>query len=325
MQNKNLRILIAGGSGLMGQNLTNKLHAEGYENVRITLHTRVPDIGYSDYEYVEGNLSSYADCLRITKDIDIVFNGAAYTTNAVDTKDNPLAHVTENIVINNYLIDASHKNKVKKYIFISSSSVYPPKGNEAVEETDFIFDEPYPAYFSVGWMKRYGEVQCKMYSQYVPNPMTTVVVRPSNLYGPYDKYNLSKCHVTPATIRKVVEQMNPIPIWGDGTELRDLLFVGDFCEALITIMENQNEYDILNVGSNNVYSVNEVLEIVKEIAGYDAPTEYINGKPSMIPIRRINSNKIKNLLGWEAKTSITEGLRFTYNWVLNNKERVFKI
>lgn len=319
MKNTNLRILITGGSGLVGQNLTNKLHNEGYHNVKITIHKSTPKVTYDEYEYINVDLTNYSDCLSITKDTDIVFNCAAYTTNAVDTIDNPLAHVTQNVVVNNYLIDAAHKNKVKKFIFLSSSSVYPPKGDDAVLESDFLFGETYPAYFCVGWMKRYAEVQCEMYAKYVPNPMTTIVLRPANLYGPYDKYDLNKCHVTPATIRKVAEKMNPIPIWGDGSELRDLLFIDDFIDALLLVMETQETYDTFNVSSNKVYSVNEVLEYVKNIANHHVPTEYVSNKPSMIPVRKINSDKIKNVLGWEAKTPIEEGLKITYNWFIENK------
>ena len=216
--------------------------------------------------------------------------------------------------MNNFLIDAAYRNKVKKYIFLSSNTVYPPKGDEPVVETDFLFDEPYSVYFPVGWMKRYAEIQCELYSKYLPNPMTTIVVRPANLYGPHDKYDFNKCHVTPATIRKVADNLNPIPIWGDGSELRDLVYIDDFVEAIQLIMEKQDTYEVFNVGSNKVYSVNEVLDTMKRLVGNNHPVEYVQGKPSMIPIRRIDSTKIKNILGWEAKTSLEEGLLKTYNW-----------
>lgn len=325
MDNKDLIILVAGGSGLVGQNLTNKLYENGYRNVRVSIHKTIPKIMYKEFEYQFGDLSIFENCKEITSEIDVVFNCAAYSTNAVDTAHDPLLHVTKNVVINNYLIDAAYKNKVKKYIFISSSSVYPPKGDDPVVETDFLFDTPYPAYFAVGWMKRYAEIQCEMYAKHIPNPMTTIIIRPANLYGPYDKYDLNKCHVTPATIRKVCEGMNPIPVWGDGTELRDLLYIEDFVNALIIIMEEQDEFDIFNVGSDEVYSVNNVLDITKKLLNNDAPIEYIIGKPSMIPTRKIDSNKIKKKYNWKSSTTIEDGLRKTCDWVLENKEYLFKI
>jgi GDP-L-fucose synthase len=257
--------------------------------------------------------------------VDVVFHAAASTSNAVDTVVDPLAHVTPNVAMNNFLIDASWRNKVQHYIFISSNTVYPPKGDEPVVETDFLFNEPYPVYFPVGWMKRYAEVQCELYGKYLPTKMKCTVVRPANLFGPHDKYDFNKCHVTPATIRKVADKMDPIPVWGDGTELRDLLYIEDFVEALQVIMEKETEmFEVYNVGSNKVYSVLEVLDMMKVIADHEAPIEFISGKPSMIPTRKIDSNKIKEKLGWEAKTPITVGLLEAYNWYNENKDEFSK-
>jgi len=318
---KKSRILITGGSGLVGQNLTERLIKEGYTNIRVNLHKRSVRKVYDDINYTYHDLQTYEGCKAATTDIDIVFHAAASTSNAVDTVVDPLAHVTPNVAMNNFLIDAAWRNNAEHYIFISSNTVYPPKGDEPVVETDFVFDDPYPVYFPVGWMKRYAEVQCELYAKYLPRKMKCTVIRPANLFGPHDKYDFNKCHVTPATIRKVADEMNPIPIWGDGSELRDLLFIQDFVESLQIVMEKEQEmFNIYNVGSNQVYSVNEVLEIMKKVANYNAPTEYISGKPSMIPIRKINSNKIKNKLGWESKTPLEAGLKIAYDWYIQNKE-----
>ena len=320
MINKASKILITGGSGLVGQNLTNKLLSQGYRNIRVTIHKKIPREQHNSVEYMMVDLETREGAMAATKDVDVVFHCAASTSNAVDTVVDPLAHVTPNVAMNNFLIDAAWRNKVKKYIFISSNTIYPPKGDQPVAETDFIFSDIYPVYFPVGWMKRYAEIQCELYAKYLPEKMTTIVVRPANLYGPHDKYDFNKCHVTPATIRKVADKMNPIPVWGDGKEVRDLLFIDDFIDALIMIMDKQNEHDVFNVGSNNGYTVNDVLETMKQIAQYDAPIEYVSGKPSMIPVRYIDSNKIMNKLGWSPKTTLESGLRQTYDWYLKNKE-----
>jgi nucleoside-diphosphate-sugar epimerase len=264
MINKNAKILITGGSGLVGQNLTEKLLNEGYKYIFVNLHKRGVRNHRDDVFYTYHDLQTYEGCMSATEGMDVVFHCAASTSNAVDTVVDPLAHVTPNVAMNNFLIDASWRNKVQHYIFLSSNTVYPPKGDEPVVETDFLFDEPYPVYFPVGWMKRYAEVQCELYGKYLPTKMKCTVVRPANLFGPHDKYDFNKCHVTPATIRKVADEMNPIPIWGDGTELRDLLYIEDFVEALQVIMENETEmFEVYNVGSNNVYSVLEVLDMMK--------------------------------------------------------------
>ena len=320
MIDKNAKILITGGSGLVGQNLTERLVNEGYTNIRVNIHKRNVRKMFNGVDYVYLDLETRGGCNAATIGVDVVFHCAASTSNAVDTVVDPLAHVTPNVAMNNFLIDAAWRNEVKHYIFLSSNTVYPPKGDEPVVETDFLFNEPYPVYFPVGWMKRYAEVQCELYAKYLPRTMKCTVVRPANLFGPHDKYDFNKCHVTPATIRKVADKMNPIPVWGDGTELRDLLYIEDFVEALQVVMEKEeNMFEVYNIGSNKVYSVLEVLDIMKGVAQYDAPTEFISGKPSMIPTRKIDSNKIKNQLGWEAKTSLEDGLFLAYNWYNENK------
>lgn len=317
--NKDIKILITGGSGLVGQNLTNRLIEQGYKYIRVNLHKRKVREEHTGVEYFNYNLETYAGCLAATKDIDVVFHCAAQTSNAVDTVDDPLAHVTPNVSMNNFLIDSAWRNGTNHYIFISSNTVYPPKGDEPVIETDFLFDEPYPVYFPVGWMKRYAEVQCELYAKYLPRKMKCTVIRPANLFGPHDKYDFNKCHVTPATIRKVADEMNPIPVWGDGTELRDLLYIEDFVEALQIVIEKETEmFQVYNVGCNDVYSVLDVLDRMKKIANYDAPIEFIQGKPSMIPTRKIDSNKIYDKLGWKATTSLEDGLKLAYEWYLKH-------
>lgn len=321
MINKDSKILITGGSGLVGQNLTNRLYKEGYKNLRVNLHNRSVREKLDGVQYTYFDLQNHLDCSLATKDVDVVFHCAASTSNAVDTVVDPLAHVTPNVAMNNFLIDASWRNKVQHYIFLSSNTVYPPKGDKPVVETDFLFDEPYPVYFPVGWMKRYAEVQCELYAKYLPVKMKCTVIRPANLFGPHDKYDFAKCHVTPATIRKVADKMDPIPVWGDGSELRDLLYIEDFCEALQVVMEKETEdFQVYNVGSNRVYSVLEVLEAMKRIANYNAPTEFIKGKPSMIPTRKIDSFKIYDKLGWQATTTLEDGLQNAYEWYLEHKE-----
>ena len=145
--------------------------------------------------------------------------------------------------------------------------------------------------------------------------MDCIVVRPGNCYGPHDKWDFDKCHVTPATIRKVIDKHNPIQVWGDGEDIRDVIYIEDFVDGLVNVMENCKEkYEVVNIGSNTSYSVNEILDTCMEVDNYDAPIEYISGKPSMIPIRKISSDKMKNKYQWEAQTSLSEGVQKTIDW-----------
>jgi nucleoside-diphosphate-sugar epimerase len=309
--NKESKILILGATGFVGRNLAEKLHKEGYTNLRNHGFTRKLE-GFG--ESVQGDLRDDKFVEEIMKGVDVVYHCAASTSNAVDTIYAPLLHVTPNVIINALTMEKAYKEGVKKFIFLSSSTIYPESGERAVRETDNIYESIYKTYYPVGWMKRYAEVLCKMYSEILINPMQTVIVRPANLYGPHDKYDLDKCHVTPASIIKIATRLNPIPVWGDGTEIRDLLYVEDFCEALQLIMEKEEAHEIYNVGSNKGYSVNEVIEYLKEIEGLESPIDYVNNKAPMIPKRLIDSYKIFYTLGWEAKTSIKEGLEKTIKW-----------
>jgi nucleoside-diphosphate-sugar epimerase len=309
--NKESKILILGATGFVGRNLAEKLYKEGYTNLRNHGFTRKLE-GFG--ESVQGDLRDDKFVEEIMKGVDVVYHCAASTSNAVDTIYAPLLHVTPNVIINALTMEKAYKEGVKKFIFLSSSTIYPESGERAVRETDTIYESIYKTYYPVGWMKRYAEVLCKMYSEILINPMQTVIVRPANLYGPHDKYDLDKCHVTPASIIKIATRLNPIPVWGDGTEIRDLLYVEDFCEALQLIMEKEEAHEIYNVGSNKGYSVNEVIEYLKEIEGLESPIDYVNNKAPMIPKRLIDSYKIFYTLGWEAKTSIKEGLEKTIKW-----------
>jgi GDP-L-fucose synthase len=311
MINTNSKILILGATGFVGRNLAERLYKEGYTNLRNHGFTRKLE-GFG--ESVQGDLRDDKFVEEIMKGVDVVYHCAASTSNAVDTIYAPLLHVTPNVIINALTMEKAYKEGVKKFIFLSSSTIYPESGERAVCETDNIYESIYKTYFPVGWMKRYAEVLCKMYSEILINPMQTVIVRPANLYGPHDKYDLDKCHVTPASIIKIATRLNPIPVWGDGTEIRDLLYVEDFCEALQIIMEKEEHHEIYNVGSNSGYSVNEVIEYLKEIEGLESPIDYVNNKAPMIPKRLIDSFKIFDKLGWSAKTSIKEGLEKTINW-----------
>lgn len=308
---KESKILILGATGFVGRNLAERLYKEGYTNLRNHGYNRKLE-GFG--ESVQGDLRNEEFVAKIMEGVDVVFHCAASTSNAVDTIYSPLLHVTPNVIINALTLEKAYKEKVKKFIFLSSSTIYPESGERAVTESDNIYESIYKTYYPVGWMKRYAEVLCKMYSEILVNPIQTVIVRPANLYGPHDKYDLDKCHVTPASIIKVATRLDPIPVWGDGTEIRDLLYVEDFCEALQLIMEKEEQHEIYNVGSNAGYSVNEVIGYLKEIEGLESPIDYVNNKAPMIPKRLIDSFKIFDKLGWSAKTSIKDGLEKTLNW-----------
>ncbi len=238
------KILVTGASGFIGSHLLRLLYEKGYRNLRSTSFSR--DLrqdfdGWQNVEHLKGDLQNAEFCKNVSKFVDVVFHCAANTSNALDTKFNPLLHVTPNVEMNVNLMEQSWKNKVKKFLFISSNTSYPDMGNEFCTEDMNVHATPMlPVYKSVGGMKRYGEMLCDFFSNQIHEPMQCLIVRPSNAFGPNDKFDFEKCHVTPANIRKVADGLNPIPVWGDGTEVRDLLHVEDMADGFIFVAENND-------------------------------------------------------------------------------------
>ena len=148
-------------------------------------------------------------CARAVKGMDYVFLCAAHTSGAAVIRTTPLVHITPNVLINTLMLEAAHRAKVAKFCFISSGAAYPPTADRPVREAEMFDGDPHDVYFAAGWMKRYAEILCRTYAEKIAQPMPTVVVRPSNVYGPYDKFDFAVSHVTAALIRRVVERQNP--------------------------------------------------------------------------------------------------------------------
>ena len=307
-------VLVAGGTGFVGVNLVTRLLSLG-AHVRATLHRKDPVITARGIEYVRCDLLNTEDCCRISKDMDFVVMCAANTSGAAVIATTPLVHVTPNIIMNAQMLEASYFAKVKKFVFLSSNAAYPPSGDRYVKEDEMFDGDPYETYFGVGWMKRYTELLCRLYAEKLKNPIKTLVIRPSNLYGPYDDFDPATSHVMAATIRKVIDRQSPIKVWGTGNDVRDLIYIDDFVDALILAMEKIEKYEPVNIALGKGYSVKEALQACLEVDGYhDAVVEYDTSKPSMIPIRLMDTSKAERLLGFKAKTDLREGISKTIEW-----------
>lgn len=309
---KDKRVLVAGGAGFVGTNLILKLLERG-ANVRATLHKRPPQIKDSKIEFVKVDLTKSSNCKRVVKGIDFVFMCAANTSGAAVIERTPLAHVTPNVIMNALMLEAAHQAGVKKFLFISSNTVY-PLTNYPVKENDVNYDL-YEKYFPVAWMKLFTEKMCEMYSTKIKNPMACVVIRPGNIYGPFDDFEWESSHVIPALIRKVLERHNPIEVWGDGRDIKDLIYVEDLVEGLVLAMEKVNQFDQINIGGGKPITIRQVLKAITKVDDFRSPKIIFNSsKPTMIPIRLININKARKVLGFSPKTSLKLGLSKTIEW-----------
>lgn len=308
---KNKKVLVAGGSGFIGTNLILKLLEERV-NVKATIHNKSSQIQNSNVEFVKADLTNKSDCEKVTKDIDYIFMCAANTSGAAVIEKTPLAHVTPNVIMNSLMLEASHRAGVKKFLFISSNTVY-PLTDYPVKEDDVNY-KLYEKYFSVGWMKLFSEKMCEMYSTKIKNPMTTIVVRPGNAYGPYDHFEGENSHVIPALIKKIVERQNPLEVWGDGKDIKDFIYVEDLAEGLILAMEKINKFDQINVAGGKPITIKQVLEAILKAGNLNPEIVFNSSKPSMIPIRLINVDKAQKILGFTPKTSLEDGIKKTVDW-----------
>ena len=316
------KILVTGASGFIGSRLLKSLYEQGYTNLKATANSRglKNDFeGSKNIEFVKGTLRNDGFCKELTREIDVIFHCAANTSNALDTKFNPLLHVTPNIEMNVNLMEQAWIREVKKFIFISSNTTYPDMGDiPCTEDMEIQTSSIVPVYKAVGWMKRYCETLCDFFSNQIHNPMQCIIIRPSNAFGPNDKYDYEKCHVTPANIRKVADNLNPIPVWGDGSEVRDVIHVDDMVSGFICVAENVHKHDVYNVSYGEGYTVNHVLDTIKEIEGNTNPIEYVNNKAPMIPVRLLDNTKLK-ALGWKPKYDLRSGLTDALKWYKENK------
>lgn len=308
------RVLVTGGSGFLGTNLALRLAALGCR-LRVTRHLKPLQVSVPGAEIVEADLRRPEDCARAVESMDLVLICSAHTSGAAAIRSTPLVHITPNVLINTLLLEAAYQARVGKVCFLSSGAAYPGTGSRPVAETEMFDGDPEEVYFPAGWMKRYAEILCRTYAEKIPNPMQTVVVRPSNVYGPYDKFDFAVSHFTAALLRRVAERQSPIEVWGSGDDIRDLLYVDDFIDGLIAAATTDAPFLAVNICAGRGYSVREVLETLLKVDGFaDANVRFDRSRPSTVPVRLMDNALAAKTLGFQAKISLEEGLRRTLAW-----------
>jgi len=296
----------------VGVNLIKRLLDEGAD-IRATLHINKPVLNDNRIEYFYGDLRIEENCQKAVAGVDYVFMCAANTSGAKVMATTPLVHLTPNILMNMQMLQAAYTARVKKFLFISTNTVY-PLTDFPVKESD-VTNNFYESYHIVAWMKRFTEIVCEMYSNRIKEPMKTIVVRPGNLYGPYDKFDWEKSKVIPAIMRRAIERHDPFEVWGDGMDLKDFLYIEDCIDGLILAMENLDEFEPINIASGIPVTIRDVLTQILKSADYDdADVQYDSSKPTMIPKRMIDISLAKEKLGFEPKVSLQDGIHKTVQW-----------
>jgi nucleoside-diphosphate-sugar epimerase len=305
-----MKILILGGTGFLGQNAINYFTAKGHD----VWAPRHEVLDLTNREHVEMLFTKYA------KDSDIVLQLAASTTNSKDVVERPWIHVTDNAIMNSLIFKAAHEAGIKHVIFPSCTTMYPGNTNFPVMEDQFNREKIFPKYFGVASTKVYIEDMCKFWAGLGKTKFTAI--RHSNIYGQYDRSDAATAHVCGATIRKVVESSptNPIVVWGEGSEIRDLLHVDDLMAAFDAIIQKQTTpYELVNIGYGKGISVFELTKLIQKLAGKETSTIlFKTSAPTLEFDLVLDSGKARRLFGWKPTIKLNDGLKQAIQWYKDN-------
>jgi nucleoside-diphosphate-sugar epimerase len=318
-----LKVLICGASGFIGKN-----HAEYYSqkkdyDVYVTQNRRRVNI--DNVTVINADLTNKSDVDKAIRGMDVVIQCAATTSGSKDIVERPFVHVTDNVIMNSLILRASYKHGVKKFIFFSCTVMYQTKSQPFIKNPVSEFDfnpsnEIYPAYFGVGWTKVYIEKMCEFYSRL--GRTKHYVIRHSNIYGPYDKYDKDRSHLFGATIAKVLDgNTDKIEVWGDGSGARDLLYVDDLVSAVekIVLIKSSCPYYLLNIGYGKAISIANLVNKIINISKTGKKIIYVEGKSTVNTALSLDCSLAKEILNWEPLTSLDDGIKKTINWYKKHK------
>ena len=305
-ENKN--VLVTGGSGMIGRELVTLLQARG-ARVRVA-DIKDPD-GMNDIEFVRADLRDFSDCKKIVKGMNYVFNLVGIKCSPKVCLERPADIMGPMMQFNTNMLEAAMKEGVDWYLYTSTVGVYQPA--EVLVEDDVWQTQPSKNDWFGGWAKRMGELQCQAYERQYGEGRCSIV-RPANVYGAYDNFDLESAMVVPSLIRKAFSG-NKLSVWGDGSAIRDFIHARDVAEGMIFAVENKITQP-MNLGSGEGVTIKKVTEIVAEIAGVEV--EWDTTKPSG-DARRVFDMTRANSFGFFPKVSIEDGIRETVSWYLENK------
>jgi len=312
------KILICGATGFLGRNMLDSFIDNHNYEIRAVWHKKPSLIeSYPGVEWIRADLTNTKDVQRVVKGVDIILQYAAVTTGVKDVVNRPHIHVTDNAVMNSLLLREAFEQKIKHFVFPSCTVMY-QSSEQPVKETDF--DESvglYPKYYGGGNTKVYLEKMCKFYSTIGKTKFT--VLRQSNIYGPYDKFNLETGHVFAATVVKVNQSNESISVWGTGEEERDLLYVSDLVECIHSVIENQeSQFQLINVGYGKSISVSNLVKKILDISGKKLHINYDEDKPTIKTKLALDVSKAFDLFEWQPKTELRHGINKTMKWYREN-------
>ena len=269
------------------------------------------------------NVSSLISVIRTAVDSyfntakpDYVFLAAAKVGGIIGNKNHKAEFIYDNLMIQSNVIDAAYRNGVKKFMFLGSSCIYPKHAEVPIKEDQLLTGSLEPTNDAYAIAKIAGIKMCESYREQYG--FQTVSVMPCNLYGVNDNFHPENSHVIPGMMRKFVEAEGDVTLWGDGTPMREFLYVDDLADACIFLMDNYFESDIINVGTGEDITIKELAETIADVVEYKGKLKWDTTKPNGTMRKVMDVSKIKSM-GWEPKVSLKEGLERTYEYFKNDR------
>lgn len=311
------KVLICGASGFIGRNLFEHLSPKpAYDVYGTYLHNASLNSQKLHPHLWRADFTDVNSARKLTEGFDCIINAAALTAGlgALD----PAEYIPSNNRINANLIESAYKNKVKQFIFLSCSILYPAFDPLPMRELDSDLARIHPKYRIWAYLKIFGEEMCRFYADIGDTRFT--VIRHSNVYGPYDKFD-ARGHVFAATVAKVMNasESEDIIVWGNGQEKRDLIHMSDLARFVELALNYDNRYDIFNVGSGYSITVGELVEKINSFSGRNLSIRYDTSKPTIDADIVLDISKAKEILGWQPEIDIGQGIRQTIDWYLKNR------
>jgi len=319
------RILVTGAGGFIGHHLVKRLKRDGFWLRGVDIKT--PEYEPSDAdEFSILDLRLRSSCFNATRKIDQIYNlaadmgGIGYISSAHAS----ISH--NNTLINTHMLENARIRGVSRFLFSSSACVYAQSRQQAPDVAPLREEDAHPAdpEKGYGWEKLWAEQLCQYYRE--DYGIDTRIVRFHNVYGPLGTYEGGKEKAPAAISRKValLDEGDEIEIWGDGQQTRSFMYVDDCVEGLIRLMAS-DYVDPLNLGTEEVISIDGLVDLVSKVAGKNLIKRHDVGKPQGVRGRNSDNTRLRHVLGWEPSTSLEQGLAVTYDWIQSELSKAGRV